>query len=317
MVSALSGKSPPVVLLSVEFPPSVKRAEYTAKEFRTRSAGDLGNKSLNLIHKNSLARSFYIRLFPSSLFALRTHLNNSPVPLLFPPRGLGLIWSAKSACTTAILWYLSVAGFLEEALAYDSWPHKYREKVLPEIARYQEWLMNTDPRKLAWVRVIRDPYRRAISSFRHALQWANLYSQDLKLDPAQDGLSFDSFLSRLENSDIANCEIHFRQQHHPLEQAIRPAWVINADRRPLLQALLDLATPTTDARRRLEDEISRISSFHHARRRLNHGDVSKNPFSIPYTSQDWPEYENFLNASTRRKIERIYAADFSAYADFL
>jgi hypothetical protein len=38
---------------------------------------------------------------------------------------------------------------------------------------------------------------------------------------------------------------------------------------------------------------------------------------MPWISQDWAEYRDFLNASTRRKIECLYAADFAAYADFL
>ena len=276
---------------------------------------------MKLIYKNRMTRGFYIRLFPKSLLASRTHLNQSPVALLFPPRGVGLIWSAKSACTTSILWYLAVAGLLKEALAYDSWPHKYRTEVLPKTELYRTWLLNTDPRQLAWVRVVRDPYKRAVSSFRHILRYAGdqnyHFSKELILDPTQDRLSFDSFLSRIEGVDITNCDNHYRQQFHPLEQSIRPARVINADREPLLQTLLDFAAPTTDARQRLEEEISRISSFHHAHRSLNHEDFSEYPFSIPYFSQDWPEYESFLNDSTRRKIERIYAADFSAYSEFL
>ena len=180
--------------------------------------------------------------------------------------------------------------------------------------------MNTDPRKLAWVRVIRDPYKRAVSIFRHVLRYShnnNSFRQDLGLDLSQDSLSFDSFLSKLEDVDITAGEVHFREQRHPLERSIHPTRIINADKEPLLDALLDFATPTQDVRLDLDAEISRISSFHHARRGLNHGDVSKTPFKMPFISQDWPEYESFLNDSTRRKIERIYAADFSAYSEFL
>jgi hypothetical protein len=130
-------------------------------------------------------------------------------------------------------------------------------------------------------------------------------------------LSFDSFLSKLEAGDITACDIHLRKQHHPLERSIRPTRTINVDREPLLDALLDFATPTQDVRLDLDAEISRISSFHHAHRTLYDGDVSKHSFKIPWISQDWPEYESFLNDSTRRKIERIYAADFSAYSEFL
>ena len=277
-------------------------------------------KTLSLITKRGLVRGICSRLFPQTLFASRTHLKYSPAPLLFPPGSIGLIWSAKSACTTSILWYFAVAGLLKEALAYDPWPHRYRMEVLPTLDYYRTWLVNTDPRKLAWLRVIRDPYKRAVSIFRQVLRYFhnnNSFRQDLGLDLSQDSLSFDSFLSKLETVDITACDIHLRQQHHPLERSIRPARTINADREPLLDALLDFATPTQDVRLDLDAEISRISSFHHARRGLNHGDVSKTPFKMPFMSQDWPEYESFLNDSTRRKIERIYAADFSAYSEFL
>ena len=205
-------------------------------------------------------------------------------------------------------------------MAYNSWPHKYRMEVLPTLDYYRTWLVNTDPRKLAWLRVIRDPYKRAVSIFRHVLRYShnnNSFRQDLGLDLSQDSLSFDSFLSKLEAVDITGCDIHLRQQHHPLERSIRPTRIINADKEPLLDALLDFATPTQDVRMHLNAEISRISSFHHAHRTLYHGDVSKTSFKMPFISQDWPEYGDFLNVSTCRKIERLYAADFAAYSAFL
>jgi len=290
------------------------------REYAPPPRSSLGAKTLSLTTKLGLLRGKCAHLFPRTLYAARTHLNHRPCPLLFPPRGLGLIWSAKSACTTSVLWYFAVAGLLKEALAYDPWPHKYREQVLPTLDYYRTWLVNTDPRKLAWVRVIRDPYKRAVSIFRHVLRYPhnnNSFRQDLGLDLSQDSLSFDSFLSKLEAGDITACDIHLRKQHHPLERSIRPTRTINADREPLLDALLDFATPTQDVRLHLNAEISRISSSHHAHRTLHDGDVSKTPFKMPFISQDWPEYRNFLNASTCRKIERLYRADFAAYSDFL
>jgi len=278
-------------------------------------------KTLSLTTKLGLLRGKCAHLFPQTLFASRIHLRNPPAPLLLPPLSIGLIWSAKSACTTSVLWYFAIAGLLKEALVYDPWPHKYREQVLPTIDYYRTWLVNNDPRKLAWIRVIRDPYKRAVSIFRHVLRNANnegsLLRQELGLDAGQEDLSFDSFLSKLETVDITACNIHLRHQHHPLERSIRPTRTINADREPLQDTLLDFATPSEDVRLHLNAEISRISSFHHAHRTLHDSDVSKIPFKMPFISNDWPEYDNFLNASTRQKIERLYRADFAAYSAFL
>ena len=247
--------------------------------------------------------------------------------LLFPPSNLGLIWSAKSASVTSVLWFFSIAGLIEEATAYSSWPHKYRAEVLPNLDYYRTWLVNTDPRKLAWVRVIRDPYKRAVSIFRHLLRYSRTtksFRENLRLDLNQDSLSFDSFLSKLEAINITACDIHLRQQHHPLERFISPTRIINADKEPLLDALLDFASPTQEACTLLNNGISKVSVNHRADRKLVDSDVSKIPFKICFTREDtskyhndWPEYHNFLNASTRQKIERIYSVDFSAYSDFL
>ena len=131
------------------------------------------------------------------------------------------------------------------------------------------------------------------------------------------GLSFETFLDTLAGLNITSCNPHFRQQWHPLERSVRPARVINADRESLVDALLECATPDQEARPLLDAEIARIASYHHAQRTAHGGDLSQKPFSIPWLSAEWPGYESFLTPSTRRKIERLYAADFAAYSAFL
>lgn len=268
--------------------------------------------------------------------------------LAYPPENIGLIWSAKSACTTSIIWYFAVAGLLKEAMAYNPWPHEFRTNVLEPSVSYQSWKV-VDPCKLAWVRVIRDPYKRAVSSFRHVIRHWNspdiaMVSKELGFDLNLESLSFDLFLSRLETVDVSrqrgrgrvveihggrekrflssprdvdvHCDIHLLQQVHQLESYIRPSRIINADKEPLLNALLDFRSVPQDVRLLLDTSISNISD-HFSVRTPNNSDVSKYFFKIPKVSPHWPEYSDFLNASTRQKIESIYSADFEAYADFL
>jgi len=268
--------------------------------------------------------------------------------LVHPPEGIGLIWSAKSACTTSIIWYFAVAGLLKEAMAYDPWPHKFRMNVLLPSASYRSWKV-VNPRKLAWVRVIRDPYKRAVSSFRHVIRYwkspdLNMARKQLGFDLNLESLSFDLFLSRLKAVDVSrqrgrgrvveihgglekrflsdprdvdvNCDIHILQQVHWLESYIRPTRIINADKEPLLNALLDFRSVPQDVRLDIDTCLSK-QLHHFSVRTPNNSDVSKHSFKIAETSSDWPEYSDFLNASTRQKIESIYCADFEAYGDFL
>lgn len=252
--------------------------------------------------------------------AIRRRLELRDAPLVYPPGGIGLIWSAKSACTTAILWYFAHAGVLEAAMRHDHWPHRYRLDVLPTLDRYREWLKSADLAGLRFVRVIRDPHARAVSSFRHALRYGyedERIAQVLGIAVAERGLSFEEFLDYLMKIDIDRCNLHHRQQWQAIEQRLDDVTVINADREPLLDALYAFADPGPAARELLAGEMTRVAAMHHARRAGTAGDASRTVFRREATGGAWPDYADFLTASTRAKIARIYAADFAAYADHL
>ena|SRR3990167_1118311 len=239
-------------------------------------------------------------------------------PLVYPPGGIGLISSAKSACTTAVLWYFAIADLLDEAVKYDPWPHKFRiEKLLPSEV-YQGWL-KSDLTGLLWVRVIRDPYLRAVSSYRHVLrhdiQDAAIHDT-LGISITDRGLSFVEFLEYLQGLNVAECNPHLMQQWHPIERYVKVS-VVNADRCDLLQALYAFADPGATGRKMLESEIERIARQHHSRRLGPSGDCSTTVLRRQDAQGAWPDYIDFLSPPTRRLIERIYTKDLTAYARFL
>ncbi|HKP25389.1 MAG TPA: sulfotransferase family 2 domain-containing protein [Dongiaceae bacterium] len=245
-----------------------------------------------------------------------------PRPLLLGSAKLGIIWSAKSACTTVLLWYLWHRNLLQTARAYSSWPHNFRNRVLYADDEYRTWASQVEAGGWTWVRVMRDPYKRAISSYRHTL--VNGYedgkmSRRLKRPPEQ-GYSFEEFLDYLLRIDVTICNLHHKQQFHPLEELVTPSRVVNVNKEDLMQALaeidLGLATPQ-EPREALLGAIAAIDGFHHARRSTIDRDVSAVPLTRQDGSGEWPAYSCFLNASTREKIARIYAVDISRYAAFL
>lgn len=240
--------------------------------------------------------------------------------LIYPPGGIGLIWSPKSACTTALLWYLAHLGMLEAAATFSRWPHNYRMKVLPELEAYKQWLAECDPNRLRWVRVVRNPFFRAVSSYRHALRWGfenEKLGEFLGFPVADRGFSFGEMLAYLAQADnLGGCDPHLRPQWYPFEAGLVMSRVVNADRENLLDVLCEFADPGDEPRRRLAAEAIRIAGLHHASRVSWENDCSETVFQPASTGGEWPDYQAFLNPTTRRLVERIYRDDFEHFGRF-
>jgi hypothetical protein len=73
-----------------------------------------------------------------------------PRPLLYGPGRLGIIWSAKSACTTLLLWHLWHCDLLAAARFYSGWPHEFRNRVLYDSQTYRSWADQVDPVGWSW-----------------------------------------------------------------------------------------------------------------------------------------------------------------------
>ncbi len=197
-------------------------------------------------------------------------LRHPPEPVINPVEGFGLLWSAKSGSKAAKFWYFARIGLLGEAADYPEpecpRPHQFQYEVVNNRPFYREWLENTDATELAWLRVIRDPYNRAISSYRHALRHGYENSRIknvLGLKIADRGLSFAEFLDYLLAIDITACNKHHAQQWHPIEQHVALRQVINIDKEQLLDALeafekeLGLTQLDPDIRERMLEEWGR------------------------------------------------------------
>ena len=256
------------------------------------------------------------------LASLMLEPRREPRPLLLGPEKIGVIWSAKSACTTVLLWYLWRRNLLQTAQAYNSWPHTFRNQMLYADETYRRWANEVDVGSWTWLRVIRDPYNRAVSSYRHAL--VNGYesrkmSRRLKRPP-EAGYSFEEFLDYLLRIDITICNLHHKQQFHPLEELAMPSRVINVDKVDLMQSLAEidagLETPQ-EPLEALRAAVAKINSWHKARPSSVDRDVSAVVLTQSDATGEWPAYTCFLNRSTRAKIAKIYEVDLSRYAAFL
>lgn len=95
-------------------------------------------------------------------------------PLIDEEHRLGVIWSQKSASAVLALWFFAVTGRIDAMLAQDPWPHDHRIRLFHEGGGFEPYVRFIGRPDVRWIRVVRDPYRRAVSMYRHVLSYGNL-----------------------------------------------------------------------------------------------------------------------------------------------
>jgi hypothetical protein len=86
---------------------------------------------------------------------------------LFSKRfGIGMSYSEKAGCTTAVSIFLHAVGELKAALNFDKWVHQYRLRFQKkEHGRIRDF-MGADK---VLFKVVRHPFSRAVSMYKHAI----------------------------------------------------------------------------------------------------------------------------------------------------
>jgi len=297
-----------------------------------RVRGPVGEAMLQQWLKGGGLRSAVARLRSGKAFRrkrkskLAPLLLHEPRPLIHPPAGFGVLWSAKSGSKAITYWFLAQQGLLDKADAYANKPHLFRSEVVRKMEHHNQWLASCDPLSLNWLRIVRNPYFRAVSSYRHAL--GHGYEDEriekvIHLSIEERGLSFSEFLDYLLRIDITACNKHHAQQWHPIEEHVALRRVINLDSESLAEGLqafegevgLEPLAPHLLAR--MLKEWDHDSKRYQNRLETGSGVHAETRFTREEARGTWPSYEAFLSNDARHKIERIYTKDFAAYREFL
>ena len=153
-------------------------------------------------------------------------------PLLHPERNLVVSWSPKAGCTPTLIWFFHQIGVLDEALARHAFPHIYRNAVYHRGPVYRSRckdLLRSGGKGFTLLRVVRDPDKRLVSSFRHAVNFPlldALAQEKLGVNPRKAGLSLRNLARILADEEIGGqgrIDNHFRPQQHPV-------WAMGFDR---------------------------------------------------------------------------------------
>lgn len=267
-----------------------------------------------------------MRAVEPSLPPLDPRWDGQLLPLISRDFPIAVCWSAKSGCTTILKWFLAHNGLLEKALAYSSWVHDYREQRLCAGHDYRwqcERLFSHDRSKTFIVKVIRDPAKRAVSSFLHFLRWEHnegwaagaavaSWKQAMGLG-TQPGLSFRQFLHFIADKQRHGRTIdpHFRPQYEPLQDPQVHAHI----------QLEHLCDTLPDLERRFcwpHVDVRKLSESGHHNPPSRHSDWPTLAATCPaelktLTMLGTPSAEAFLDSETFALVRKVYRDDYAAY----
>lgn len=241
-----------------------------------------------------------------------------PPPLIDPNNKLLVIFSAKSACTNVLVWFFHHLGHAKAVRDYHPSPHQYRTQVYYRSKLYQRaYRMKFE--RMRVIRIVRDPYERAVSGFRHLLRHSHTrFGRKMGMSHiAANGLSFSEYLDFLERLNLRTCDAHFAVQRHPVEDALPVRFLINVSTEDLYQRLNEIETELglekTDLRgsdwiniidRRNRPKDKPVTSADLFTQRLSQAQADKGP---------WPAYDDLLVPAARERLARLYAIDIESY----
>jgi hypothetical protein len=244
----------------------------------------------------------------------------APQPLINPGAKMMVVFSQKAACTNVLIWFFHHLGHATAARHFHNWPHEYRNQVYYYSALYRK-AYGLDFEKFKAVRVVRDPYERAASSFRHVVRNgfadATIAKRLRYRHIASKGLSFSAFLDFLDTLDLTDCDPHYSLQRHPIEDRLPVHHLINISTENLFTRLSEVETalglPQSDMAG--HPWVKRLRQHNRPAKELAGGaDLYAQTFTREQARLGpWPRDEALLTPRARERIARLYAVDISAY----
>ena len=239
------------------------------------------------------------------------------IPIYDADRKLVLMWSAKAGCTTAIKWFFQMMGLLDAALYYHPWIHVFRNQVYYKSQGFKKNVADILKGDYTFIKVVRDPFPRAVSSYVHVMKHKHEHKglrKAIAKRKANDSYSFREFVKYLQITGVEHCEIHHRQQIHPLELKglVEVDYLVKVEsfEEDIRNVEKSLGIPASD--------FAKLSKSSHHTKRIQSPlgeSVADIRFYIDKKARrpELPVYEMFYTHEIVDAVYDVYRKDFEAY----
>ena len=234
----------------------------------------------------------------------------NPRPLISKSLGIAVVWSPKSGCSFVSKWFFQQLG-----IELDGWIHLQRRPFQSSPESVESAIaFSNDNKTFRKMRVARNPYDRAVSSYLHYLALSGRNSS-MQRDREivfhnRDSLSFREFITDLLATDVDLVNVHWRPQTQPAEKA---GYFDDATIIQLEQSMTEI--PKFEKAAGLETvDLSALRSSHHdssSDEKLEEF-VGDSSFSGDVRKQS-PDYELFYDRALLDAVEELYHEDFERF----
>jgi len=232
-------------------------------------------------------------------------------------------WTPKCACTTACKMFFNELELLDEALEFHEFIHQYRQRVYePKHPVLTNYMHDKD---LIKFKVVRDPYRRAVSSYVHYMRDAYtvenhpIISQIKKMtgDPEPNNISFIDYLNYVSRIDVGKGKTEFHQeiQHDPFEVNSSFKWdyIVKIEN---IKNEINKINKQHGLSLSVEGDIGK--SFHYTKKIKDFEGVAFDKRAkdiIIREGEDTiiPDYKFFYNPAIKKRVESIWGKDIEIY----
>lgn len=232
-------------------------------------------------------------------------------------------WTPKCACTTACKMFFNELGLLEEALEFHPFIHQYRQKVYEP--KHRVLTNHFHDKDIVKFKVVRDPYRRAVSSYVHYMRDA--YTEhnhpvirqikQLTGDPEPNNISFIDYLNYVSRIDVGKGKTEFHQevQHDAFEIDNSFEW----------DYIVKIENIKNDIKKINEKHGLNLSvdgeigkSFHYTKKIKDFNDIAFDKRAKDIITREGddtiiPDYKFFYNPSIKKRVEQIWGKDIEIY----
>lgn len=214
-------------------------------------------------------------------------------------------WTPKAGCTTVTKMVFGEMGILEEAMQYSEWIHDFRGKlpqIYPNLLASSSQLLSKDYIK---IKVVRNPYLRAVSSFLDAS--LNATTHNYKVGGEFINVSFLEFLNLYKRGELV--DVHWKPQYKDIESEFDFDEIVQLEN-------MNIRIDEVNKKYNLNFKVNSHSSHHRKK------DNSKTKFvgttkyrDIVRDNNDTkvPTYDNFYNFEIKNLVYEIYEKDFEVY----
>jgi hypothetical protein len=235
-----------------------------------------------------------------NLIKNRTPLFHKKFPLI-------IFWTPKSGCTTMVKWFFFQIGLLQRAKKCHTFVHKFRIKKFQKQKNYRaELRKELEASKKYTVKLVRNPYRRAVSSFLHVISHKRLM-KDIGLK-GEEGISFKQFLYHMKRIGVKDSNPHVAQQYVENEEKLIKEYIYLEKFNESIKKLEKKYNLSNAPFKKII-----LSKHHKAEKMIKKGEYSDVIITKEMFKSGLPTYESFYDKETQSLVAKLYEKDFLKY----